>query len=357
MGRGQHAAKPKRNPLLRILLVLAVLVVLAAAAAALAFSYVEKERRPMEAGNETPVTVIIPEGAGTGGIAALLNESGLTGDPRVFRLQSRLRQLDGRYQAGVFRLNKAMSMDEIMDQLIAGANAFQRFTVPEGYTVAQTGERLAAAGLALVTAEDFLEEVNNGDFSGYAFLRDAPAGENRLEGYLYPQTYDVYVDVTAYGVIDRMLTQFDQLFTEDYYRKAQELGLSVNEVVTIASLIERETRVADERALVSSVIHNRLARGMQLQIDATVQYALGEQKERLLYADLEVDSPYNTYKIPGLPPGPICSPRIECIEAALFPADTNYLYYVLKPELNGAHNFAATAGEFQRFKDQYLNAR
>jgi UPF0755 protein len=153
-----------------------------------------------------------------------------------------------------------------------------------------------------------------------------------------------------------MLAQFDKLFTEEYYGKAEALGLSINEVVTIASLRERETRVPEERALVASVIMNRLNVGMPLQIDATVQFALGENKERLSYADLEVDSPYNTYKIEGLPPGPICSPRIESIEAALNPADTNYIYYVLKPELDGRHNFTNSYDEFLRFKDAYTKA-
>jgi UPF0755 protein len=238
-----------------------------------------------------------------------------------------------------------------MEDLVKGVKAETlRFTVPEGLTVAQTAETLAGTGLG--DARDFLAAAVAGNFNGYRFLD----GAADLEGYLYPETYDVYSDASARDVIDRMLKQFDRLFTEEYYGKAEASGLSVAEVVTIASLIERETRVPEERALVASVIMNRIAMGMPLQIDATVQYALGEQKDRLSYEDLEIDSPYNTYKIEGLPPGPICSPRIECVEAALNPADTDYLYYVLRPELDGRHNFATGYDEFLRFKDAYLKA-
>jgi UPF0755 protein len=328
-----------------------VLTALVAGAAGLWF-FAEMGMRPVDAADAQGVSVTIPQGANTRAIADALKEAGLIRSETLFLVKSKLDGLEESYKAGAYTFTRDMGMRRIMEDLTEGVKAeTKRFTIPEGLTVEQTAETLAEAGL--VDATDFLREAATGDFSGYRFLEGAAGG---LEGYLYPETYDVYADATPRDFIERMLAHFDKLFTEECYSQAEARGLSVNEVVTIASLIERETRVPEERALVASVIRNRLEKGMPLQIDATVQYALGEQKERLTYADLEIDSPYNTYKIPGLPPGPICSPRIECIEAALNPADTDYLYYVLRPELDGRHNFTKSYDEFLKFKDAYMKA-
>ncbi|MDR1247329.1 MAG: endolytic transglycosylase MltG [Clostridiales Family XIII bacterium] len=330
---------------------LAVFGVVVIAVAAGSWILMEIGMRPVDTADTSQVSVTIPQGSGTETVATVLKDADLIRNKTLFRVRSRLDGRDGRYKAGAYIFTRDMSMRLIMSELVKGTEALtKRFTVPEGLTVMQTAETLAAAGIA--DQDEFLIEAATGDFSAYRFLE----GAVELEGYLYPETYDVYADASARDVINRMLTQFDKLFTEEYYGKAEALGLSVSETVTIASLIERETRVPEERALVASVIMNRIAAGMPLQIDATVQYALGEHKDRLNYADLEVDSPYNTYKITGLPPGPICSPRIECIEAALNPADTNYIYYVLGAELDGRHNFTKSYDEFLRFKDAYMKA-
>jgi UPF0755 protein len=331
---------------------IAVVLALVVAVTAGLWFFTEMGMRPVNIADTASVRVTIPLGSGTLAIASQLKEEGLIRNETLFRLKSKLDGLDGEYKAGTYLFTRSMSMRQIMDDLTEGTKAeTERFTIPEGLTAVQTAEMLAEAGL--VDATDFLTEAATGDFSAYRFLEGA-AGD--LEGYLYPETYEVYANATTRDVIDRMLSHFDKLFTEECYSKAEAMGLTVNEVVTIASLIERETRVPEERALVASVIRNRLEKGMPLQIDATVQYALGEQKERLSYADLEIDSPYNTYKIDGLPPGPICSPRIECIEAVLNPANTDDLYYVLRPELDGRHNFTKSYEEFLKFKDAYMKA-
>ncbi|MDR2356078.1 MAG: endolytic transglycosylase MltG [Clostridiales Family XIII bacterium] len=351
MRSDKHTKRRARG--IRVLpLAFTVLFAVVLAAAAGLWFFAEMNMRPVNAADTANVKVTIPQGAGTLAIAEILKDADLIRNETLFRVKSKTDGLDGRYKAGVYFLTRDMSMRQIMEALETGAKAeTNRFTIPEGLTVAETAETLAEAGL--IEAADFIAETETGDFGAYRFLDGAAGG---LEGYLYPETYDVYTDATARDLIDRMLAHFDKLFTEECYGKAEALGLSVHEIVTIASLIERETRVPEERALVASVIRNRLAKGMPLQIDATVQYALGEQKERLSYADLEIDSPYNTYKIEGLPPGPICSPRIECIEAALNPADTDYLYYVLRPELDGRHNFTKSYDAFLKFKDAYMKA-
>jgi UPF0755 protein len=345
-GNVKSAGRGKRAPLVA-LAVLSLIIV----AAAGSWRFMETGMRPVNVADTSQVAVTIPMGTGTQGIAEILDAADIIRSKTVFRIRSRLDGLDGQYKAGEYLFTRDMDMRFLMKELVSGVEALTtRFTVPEGLTVLQTADVLAEAGV--LDRDEFLIEAATGDFSPYRFL-DGAAG---LEGFLYPETYDVYADASAHDVADRMLAQFDKLFTEEYYGKAEALGLSINEVVTIASLIERETRVPEERALVASVIMNRLNVGMPLQIDATVQFALGENKEHLTYADLEVDSPYNTYKINGLPPGPICSPRIECIEAALYPADTDYIYYVLSPELDGRHNFTKSYDEFLRFKDAYMKA-
>ncbi|MDR1496331.1 MAG: endolytic transglycosylase MltG [Clostridiales Family XIII bacterium] len=351
MRSDKHRSRREGGARILPAVIAAVLAVAVLGAAGLWF-FAETGMRPVNVADTESVKVTIPLGSGTVAIASLLKEEDLIRNETLFRLKSKLDGLDGSYKAGVYMFTRSMSMRQIMTDLAEGVKAeTERFTVPEGLTVAQTAETLAEAGL--VDANDFIREAATGDFRTYRFLEDAESG---LEGYLYPETYEVYANATARDLIDRMLAQFDKLFTEECYGKAEALGLTVNEVVTIASLIERETRVPEERALVASVIMNRMKKGMPLQIDATVQYALGEQKERLSYADLEIDSPYNTYNINGLPPGPICSPRIECVEAALNPADTDYIYYVLRPELDGRHNFTKSYDEFLKFKDAYMKA-
>ncbi|MDR1135528.1 MAG: endolytic transglycosylase MltG [Clostridiales Family XIII bacterium] len=354
MSAGKHHKNKKRSPLRVLGSAIIFLVILAVISSAGLLFYAEEMSKPVNIADTEAVKISIPDGASAAQVAGILKENDLINSVWVFRFQSRWIGYDDRFRAGDFLFSRSMAMKDIMYDLTRRGTADTvRFTIPEGYTVKQTADKLAADGIA--DAAGFLNEVNSGSFD-YRFLAGLSASDNRLEGFLYPETYDVYKDASPHEVADRMLRQFDSLFTEEYYGKAKEMGLTVLEVVTIASLIERETKVGDERALVSSVIHNRLEGGMRLQIDATVQYALGEQKPRLLYSDLEIDSPYNTYKIDGLPPGPICSPRIACIEAALYPADSDYLYYVLKPEMNGAHNFAADYGEFEKFKAQYIKA-
>jgi UPF0755 protein len=356
MASGKHYKTKKRSPLRTVVSLIAFLIILAVVSAAGLFFYVDANSRPVDVADTAAIQATIPPGAGAAKVAQVLKEGGLIRSERVFVLQSKRLGYDSRFRAGEFTLSRSMSMRDIMYELTThGAGETIWFTIPEGYTVQQTAGKLASDGV-IVDEAAFLAEAESGDFSQYRFLEGLETPGSRLEGFLYPETYEVYKNSSHNDIADRMLEQFDKLFTEEYYGKAKEMGLTVLEAVTIASLIERETKVPEERALVSSVIHNRLEKGMRLQIDATVQYALGEQKPRLLYSDLEVDSPYNTYKADGLPPGPICSPRIECIEAALYPAESDYLYYVLKPEMNGAHNFAASSGEFEKFKAQYIKA-
>ncbi|MBR4074229.1 MAG: endolytic transglycosylase MltG [Firmicutes bacterium] len=336
-------------------LLIAVIVIIAGIAIGVGgFSVVMGDAdKALDPDSSAMMTVEIPSGSTTTRIGTILVEQGIIDSADSFKLQSKMKGMDGKYKAGEYTLSPAMTMTEIMDILVSGNVNTVRFTIPEGLMVSEVADKLSAEGL--INRELFMKEIESGEFN-YRFLKDAPSGELRLEGYLYPNTYDVFTTASEHDIIDRLLRQLDTVFTDEMYARADELGMDLNEVMTIASLFERETMVDSERAKVASVIYNRLDIGMKLQIDATVQYALGESKQFLTYKDLEVDSPYNTYQIDGLPPGPICSPGEASIKAALYPEDTDYIYYVLSAAKDGSHKFAKTGSEFLKYKQEYKTA-
>ncbi|MBN1288934.1 MAG: endolytic transglycosylase MltG [Actinobacteria bacterium] len=225
-----------------------------------------------------------------------------------------------------------------------------RVTIPEGYTNKQTAEKVNSATEGLITAGEFESAVDNGVYD-FGFLTEA--GGN-LEGFLFPKTYDVAEDQSANDLVQMMLEQYEEETEDLDWSSAAVNGVSGYQVLIIASMVEKEAKAPEERPVIASVIYNRLKAGMKLQICATVQYALGEWKPELSYSDLEVDSPYNTYKINGLPPGPICNPGFESISAALSPASTDYIYYILTTN-DGRHSFTSDYNQFLRWKEQQGN--
>jgi UPF0755 protein len=298
-----------------------------------------------------PVRVEIPDGADTATIASMLADTGVIGNAAMFRFRARLDGIDGELRPGVYDLVTGMPYDEVADTLLAGPPvAYTTVTIPEGFTVEQIAERVGAA--TEIPADEIAELGLSGAPSfeeAYPFVSDGYQGS--LEGYLFPETYRIAEGSTARDVIRLMLEEFAEQFATLDLSYAREAGLTPHEVVTLASMVEREARLADERPLVSSVIYNRLARGMRLEIDATIEYVIKENRPRLLNKDLEVDSPYNTYKYQGLPPGPIASPGLAALQAAAAPAKTPYLYYVLT-SADGAHTFTETYEEFLEAKEK-----
>lgn len=351
MVKRHNRVRSKGRLVVSLLIILSILAVCTVVGFKL---YISAAAAPMDPASTSYVNVNIPSGSSTNRIGVILSDNELVKDPSKFKLIVRLEGYEGKLKAGEYSLSKSMTTQEILEILaLGGAAATKRFTIPEGYSIAKTADKLEDEGF--INRETFLDEVENGEFS-YKFMTELPDGPNRLEGFLFPETYEVYADATEDDIINRMLSQFDAVFIDEYYARANELGLSLHKIITIASLIESESKISFERPIVASVIYNRLSIGMPLQLDATVQYALGETKERLLYKDLEIDSPYNTYIIPALPPGPICSPGEEAIHAALYPDETDYIFYVLKPDKSGEHNFAKDINEFNRYKTQYINS-
>lgn len=304
--------------------------------------------------NDTELTVItVEQGSSTGTIAATLEKKGLIKNTFIFKLKSKLGGYDGEYKAGQYAISKSMSMKEQMELIKSGKTVGQMFTIPDGNTLEKNANLLAES--EIVTAEEFLNEAANGDFD-YEFLKDIPKRANRLEGFLYPESYQVDLDADAHDVIDVMLKQFDSIFTDEYYEKAEKLDKSILEVMTVASIIEREAKTDEDKKKVASVIYNRLEEGMPLQMDSILAYITGEEKIKASLADTQVESDYNPYTNKGLPPGPICSPGKASIEAALNPADTDYLYFVATDKLDGTNVFSETYEEFLKDKAAFDKA-
>jgi UPF0755 protein len=332
------ARRRRRWP--RVLAGLAVVVVLAGGAAGL--WYQRQADPPGPPGAE--VQVAIPLGSSTQRIAAVLDDRGVVGSARLFRLWLRVRG-EGPFQAGDYRFRQRSSFSQALAVLESGPEVrFDRVTVPEGLTLAQVAERVGR--LPGRSAERFLELAR----SGQVRSRYQPAGSTNLEGLLFPDTYFVEEKDDEAAILARMVATFDQqAAAAGVDQAAARVGLSPYQAIVVASLVERETRFDDERAKVARVVYNRLARRMRLQVDATVIYALGKSGDRnvrVLFRDLEVDSPYNTYKVTGLPPTPIAAPGRASLDAALDPEPGPWLFYVVV-ETNGRHAFATTGAEHQ----------
>lgn len=300
---------------------------------------------------EAPILLEIEEGRSVTGIAQILAEQGLIRRRWPFVWGYRLFYSGQSLKAGEYRLEPPLSSKQILQTLIKGQILLYPVTIPEGLTRRETARHL---------------QQNYGTDQGAfleASLDPAPVREwdeaaVDLEGYLFPETYLIPKNTTAGQMVTAMLGQFRSTFTEEWKQRAEELGLSVRDTVILASLIEKETSRPEERELVSAVFHNRLRINMKLDCDPTIVYALKATDSytgRLRYRDLEMDSPYNTYLYPGLPPGPIANPGRAALEAALYPADVEYLYFVSRND--GSHQFSRTYREHVNAVNQYQRRR
>jgi UPF0755 protein len=294
-----------------------------------------------------PKLVDIPKGASLARIAHLLAQEGLIRHERAFIWLAQRRGQAGSLHPGRYRLSPHQTPQAILDQLVAAEVATAKITFPEGFTLEQMAERVEAEGLGKAARYRELATQEAAAF-GVAGL---PKGRS-LEGYLFPDTYQVPLGADERALIRLQWERFGQIWSP--LAKKYRTDLSRHEVVTLASLIEREAKVDADRRPISGVLRNRLARGLRLEVDATILYALGQHKSRLLYRDLEVDSPYNTYRHAGLPPGPIANPGRASLEAALNPAKTDCLYYVARSD--GTHVFSRTLAEHNRAKREIRRA-
>jgi UPF0755 protein len=307
--------------------------------------------------DSTALVFTINPGETAATIAPRLQREGLVADSQLFLYLVRYRGVDAQLEAGEYELRSSMTMDEIVDTLQHGRLRDMTVTIPEGKRAEEVAALLEDSGA--VDSETFMAMVRSGS-AAYDFLSDRPAdAPASVEGYLFPETYRIPVDYDAAQVLDLLLFTFGERFTAEMRQAAADSGMTVHQVVTLASIVEREAVVAEERPVIASVYLNRLEQGMYLQSDPTVQYALGYQEDAgqwwkipmSLEEDVQVDSPYNTYMYPDLPPGPICSPGLASIQGVLEPAETPYLFFFSK--FDGSHAFAETYEEHLRNQELY----
>lgn len=281
-------------------------------------------------------------------LAKQLDDEGVINYGTIFKLYVRVKGDNQGVLAGSYSLNPNMDYGQIIDTLVnASSTETMKITVPEGYSIAQIRQLLLDEH---VCTEDALDEVLNTYSFKHEFLKDElPAEEGWLEGYLFPDTYEIYKgNATVVDTINKMLNNFESKYDDDIKTGAETLGRSMHDIVTIASLVEREAQVDSERAKIAGVIYNRLNNPSEfpyLQVDASVLYGLGRTSGPLSQEDLASDTPYNLYTKQGLPPGPICNPGYASLYAAAHPEQHNYYYYVAMPD--GSHLFANSYEEHQ----------
>lgn len=299
-------------------------------------------------GGDQQVQVTVAEGDTLAVVADKLQEAGVVKSAAAFKIETRVAGADTALKPGEYEFGTGMESEEIIAKLTAGQPVPTfTITVPEGLTLEQTAQTVAEQ--SDISADKFEEAAGKTDY-GYAFLEN-PEIET-TEGFLFPKKYEFREGANARQVVARMLEQyFIETQNLDLSDPVKGLDLSEYEIVTAASLIEREAANDEERPLVASVIYNRLRDDMPLQIDATIQYARGEPKAALSLEDLEIDSPYNTYQNAGLPPGPIASPSLQSLRAAVESEDTDYIYYVLKKD-GDEHFFTNNYDDFLEAKEK-----
>lgn len=288
-----------------------------------------------------PVTVVVSAGMTAQNIADILHEQGIIGNTVVFRLLAKLEGLDSSLQAGPYVFSPGMPVQQIIRMLASGKVAYNTITIPEGYDVDQIAALIEAKHLGSATA--FKAAARQA--AGRDYLAEQPGTVYAAEGFLFPDTYQVPWGMSEQGIVDMMLDRFEQEFTPAMRVQAAAQGLTVRQVVTLASLVEREAKKEEERPVIAGVFLNRLRLHMPLQSCATIQYILGTPKTDLTVEDTEIPSPYNTYLHEGLPPGPIASPGLASIKAVLNPAPTPYLFFVARPD--GSHIFSLTYEQHQ----------
>ena len=336
----------------KLIAFIVVIVLAGAAAAALMYFRVTQPYRGYAAAEQF---VDIPQGSGSRAIGERLVTGGVVRDHLTFRVALALSGEGRRLKAGEYQFTRAMTPFEVIDKIGRGDVYVVNVTFPEGLAIAEMAKIVESHGLGPATA--FVRAAADA-----SPVHELDAAATDLEGYLFPETYAVSRRTEAAALVRLMVARFEHVFTPDLRQSAAAHNLSVRQTVTLASIVEKETGKTEERPLVASVYLNRLRRNMPLQCDPTVIYALqkaGRYNGNLRRDDLNLESPYNTYRYPGLPPGPIASPGRASLEAVLHPADTDFLYFVSRND--GTHEFARTLEEHnrnvQKFQVEYFREK
>ena len=291
---------------------------------------------------------VIQENEDIDSISKKLKEVQAIRDSMMFKLYLKMSNSDTKIKAGEYSLKNIKSIEELISILKKGQERLLKYTIPEGYTVEQIGEKLS--GLKIIDKNEFLYfSQKKGNEFNFKFSSEIKDGN--LEGFLFPDTY-LISEPDAGKVISQMLSEFESVFNQEIIIRSKKLNISVREVVTLASIVEREAKLDEERPVIASVFLNRLKAGWNLEACSTVEYVVKKAAPVLTLSDLQIDSPYNTYKYPGLPPTPICNPGKASIMAVLYPKETQYFYFVSKGD--GSHAFSETFEEHEKNIRKYL---
>ncbi len=294
------------------------------------------------------VIVEVAPGQGFTEISKTLHRAGMITEPAKFVYYARIRGYDKQVKAGEYRLSSAMSPEDILQLMIAGKVTLHRLTIPEGKSIRQIAELAYPDDPKMKTA--FIKAATDP-----SLVRRSGINADTFEGYLFPDTYYFPKQTPPAKIISVLFRRFQAVFREEWKTRALELGFTIHEVVTLASIIEKETGAPEERPVISSVFHNRLKRRMRLESDPTVIYGIKDYQGNITRRHLRQPTPYNTYLIKALPPGPIANPGMGAIHAALYPADTKYLYFVSKKK--GVHHFSTNLKAHNRAVRKYQLGR
>ncbi|OEF96307.1 endolytic transglycosylase MltG [Desulfuribacillus alkaliarsenatis] len=335
------------NKYIRVaLIVIATLILVIGSGSYFVYQYFWNQLEPVE-GNEI-IEVHIPAGSSVRNATIILEEHELIRNAEMLAYYIRWQHEGIQIIAGDYQLQQGSTVDDLLYALSSGnvvAKETIRFTVPEGYTIEQTARKLANEGI--IDEEKFLQAANSRDYD-FWFIDEIPEDTKAnytLEGFLFPETYEMLKGVSEEEIIIRMLRQFELEFKPEWKTILNEIGLTVYEAVILAAIVEREAVVDFERPIIAGVFHNRLESAWKLESCATVQYALGKQREIITFADLEVNSPFNTYKNEGLPPAPIANPGRASLKGTIFPEQHDYYFFVTKKDGTNEHHFSKTYAE------------
>lgn len=294
--------------------------------------------------NKTDRIVVVKPGQGFTTTLNSLKNAGVIKNPIRFEMIARIKRYDKKIKAGEYLLSSSMTPIKILETIVKGKVRLHKVTVPEGYNMRQIASIMAMAKLATETG--FLSAATDASLA-----RENGIDAETFEGYLFPDTYCFPKNITSKEIITTMVKQFRSIFTPEWKNRAKELNLTIHQVMTLASIIEKETGAQFERPIISSVFHNRLRKRMRLESDPTVIYGIKNFDGNITRKHLSKPTPYNTYKTRGLPPGPIANPGLKAIEAALFPEDTNFLYFVSKGD--STHKFSTNIADHNKAVRKY----
>lgn len=320
------------------------------------FNMIEEDQNRPTLPNVHTLQLQVDEQTTAQTLAKLLYDEQFIGNQFWFVVEAKLSDLEDDLYPGTYTISSNMTNHDIVKLLTTNPDTLEevQFTIPEGFTITQIANRLEDK--QIVSKEAFLNAIENKTYD-YDFLKDIPEGGTyKLEGYLFPDTYRIHKNASAEEIVSIMLRRFEEI-TSRYNQYLYNSDYTLHDIVTIASIIEREAKLEEERPIISGVIYNRLNQQMKLQMCSTIQYALPEHKQMLTYEDLSLDSPYNTYLYEGLPQGPICTPGESALRAAFMPEEHDYYYFVLEDASTSKHAFSQTAEEHNFYKTRYKQSQ